>query len=105
MHSQLEKCRGICELMAEGTEREMKRKKMNHFKVASLQHLTYTNNILKCLKGTRSDSRATTIEWQRNQKSSKSSPVVHLPRLSLLRLTGFSKGCSVHKNQKMFHIQ
>lgn len=24
---------------------------------------------------------------------------------SLLRLTGFSKGCSVHKNQKMFHIQ
>lgn len=83
MHSQLEKYRGISELVAEGTEREMKKKKMNHFKVASLQHLAYTNNILKCLKGTRSDSHATTVECQRNQKSSKSSPVAYLPRLSL----------------------
>lgn len=86
-------------------QRGDEKKKINHCKVCGSQHLTCTNNILKCFKYSRSTSHATTVEWQKNQKGSKFSPVSHLPCLSLwLWWTGFSKICGAHKNLQMFHL-
>lgn len=47
--------------------------------------LSCSNSILNLLKDARSASHATTAERQRNQKGWKSSPMSHLPNLSLLR--------------------
>lgn len=62
-----------------------KKKMTNNFQVDGLLHLTCSKSIMNLLEDARSASHATTAEWQRNQKGWKSSPMSHLPNLSLLR--------------------